>query len=679
MIIIENLRKFEALFINVRIKLRNICEEFLKLAVNILQKIDDDTIIKTIFLRIVYPASTSLIKLLFSDKVYYSPILKNDILYTIVDSLWNCEYYWTPNFLNTSSAFKNLISYYGGKDTHINALEERFFMNKMIDDKVYHENEEKVEEIGEKLELTPISAQSFYKNVKGEFITTLENDVDFRNPFFFYKKTLFGRDVRFTNHIFNYFFFEKSPVFKIIFDLLIYIVICVVILINILAISRMRREVSAFPNDVLNFLDGMESLSIGRTPTTTFYKVANNYTKAFALNDSHATILSFQNMGLTSACETVFSNFDKCNVYQGNMDNIWYNGKIFYGLQFYFYLSFLQAIFEMIFIFKIHKKLQISLRFYLECILLSLNIFIHYFYSSSLTGKKLILQEQILENFSFLEKIFAIFICFMWLKLINYLKLIKRFGVIIKIIEEMVRNLVFFFVVFGIIILAFASVCLYLFDLSNPKEFNGFFLTIRSLILIVFGQLDFSNFDDDNLVASLILNIYAVLTFILLLNLLIAILSSTYVQFIDKSSVENSFILYSNYLLKKPEKYFSALISIAPPFNIYLIFGLPLLLWKRSSIFNKKMVMIGFSIYTVIYFVIFAVVNFAVVIPICYFKLIFSTFFNIVIKQRKVEGVLVTIMWIFLGLFYMIFVFFSHDVCLFYKSLYHVCNMKGKK
>ena len=71
----------------------------------------------------------------------------------------------------------------------------------------------------------------------------------------------------------------------------------------------------------------------------------------------------------------------------------------------------------------------------------------------------------------------------------------------------------------------------------------------------MYGQISYSGFTSNITLASIFINIYAIIVIILLLNLLIAILSNTFEIVNAKSSLENSRILFENYLQKKPNKY----------------------------------------------------------------------------------------------------------------------------
>jgi hypothetical protein len=60
----------------------------------------------------------------------------------------------------------------------------------------------------------------------------------------------------------------------------------------------------------------------------------------------------------------------------------------------------------------------------------------------------------------------------MWIKLIGYLKLTQRFGLLIKTIELMIFDLLNFMLIFMILILAFATIFWNSFENYNT-DYNG--------------------------------------------------------------------------------------------------------------------------------------------------------------------------------------------------------------
>ena len=680
--IIKNLRTLENLYANLRIKIKTICDEYLNLAIEIVTKINDDTILKTIFLKIFYPSSLSLLSILYSEKQYFLPVLQNDILFNIVNDLWHSECYWTFNFMNSSSAAKNSITYYGSRDLHINPLEERFYMNKMIEKDAYEvDTDDEDAETKDDIDNTPMHKLLFHKNIKGEFVTTMPKEIEFKNPFFFYQKIKFGRDIRYTNHIFSYYFFEKSAAFKVAFEILMYILFSVVMLFNVFSIFRIRREFDDTPRDILYFSDGLIDFYSGLTTSSQFQTIIANYSMTNGYSGQQAFIHLGQlySQGYHTMCWAAFPWYiNQCTTYFDDATEIIDIRKNFWILQLFYYLVFLQSFCEVIFIMKVQKKLIISTKNWIDTFLCILNFYIHAYYFSNLHNTFYALKNDELDHYKTLEEMIAVFIFLIWIKFITYLKLIKQFGTIIKVIEVMMTNLLNFFVLFGIIILAFASICFNLFDQYNPALYGTFWVTLRSLILLIFGQIDFSGFTGNNLLAAIILNLYMIITFVLLLNLLIAILSNTFNSYNQKSNLQNASVLYSDYLAKKADKFYSILITLAPPFNIIMLLAAPAILLKKSSKLNKLFVNIGFIMYSMVFLTLFIAVNICIAIPACYIRLSITIPLNLVVTQRQKKGILIWLIWIFCSPFYMVYIFFKSDLMLFIRSMFYTCSMKDK-
>ena len=117
----------------------------------------------------------------------------------------------------------------------------------------------------------------------------------------------------------------------------------------------------------------------------------------------------------------------------------------------------------------------------------------------------------------------------------------------------MIIDLFNFFMIFIIIIIAFATIFFNLLNNSSP-QYKTFFTTLRVLIEMMYGQVSFDSFKNNILIASILINIYTFFTTVLLLNLLIAMLTNTFNKINEKSSLENTTNLYFNYLALKPDK-----------------------------------------------------------------------------------------------------------------------------
>ena len=82
------------------------------------------------------------------------------------------------------------------------------------------------------------------------------------------------------------------------------------------------------------------------------------------------------------------------------------------------------------------------------------------------------------DDWAYWEYAVTLFMVLLWLKVLGFLKLTKRFGVLLKIIEIMVGDLVNFFVIYIILILAFGTIFWNSFDESN-SEYTTYVKTLR--------------------------------------------------------------------------------------------------------------------------------------------------------------------------------------------------------
>ena len=451
-----------------------------------------------------------------------------------------------------------------------------------------------------------------------------------------------------------------------------------IILINLFDIFRIRRDFDQLPREILRISDGLIDLESGLPPSDRFNWLIKNYTVHLGTNDAH-TYQMLATSSLGQICVTIFPWLSsQCDQFATDAQQIIDTKNYFWILQLFYYLVFLQSLLEIIFVYKVSKKIQITSKNWIDISLCILNFYIHAYYFTYLHETYYLLKHDELAEYRKMEEMLAVFIFLIWIKFITYMKLIKQFGTIIKVIEVMMTNLMSFFVILGIIILAFASICFNLFDQYNPEQYGTFWVTLRTLVLYMFGQVDFSNFTDQFALAAFLVNIYEIITFVLMLNLLIAILSNTFNSYNQKSNLQNASVLYNDYLSKKPDKFYSALTGISPPFNIYLIVAAPILLFKKSSKLNKVCVFIGFFMYSLIFLAIYIAFNLALVIPLCYVRLSISVPMNLIGIQNQKKGVWVWLIWLFLGPFYMVWIFLKHDCVLFIRSMFYSCSMKDK-
>ena len=187
----------------------------------------------------------------------------------------------------------------------------------------------------------------------------------------------------------------------------------------------------------------------------------------------------------------------------------------------------------------------------------------------------------------------AVAFCF-WLRLLFMLILTDVFGPLITITVCMMKDLMIFFVLFVIELIAFA--CVGILSFGNLKEYTDLNTTLVMFFESSLGNWDFSIYEDESM--SLGKKWYGILfhmtvllvNMLLLLNLVIAIMSDTYSAF---ATVKLG--LFSQGIIEaipsyKNDKHYGFLISAFPPFNLLTMLCLPFMLCiknrKKKDAFN---------------------------------------------------------------------------------------------
>ena len=162
----------------------------------------------------------------------------------------------------------------------------------------------------------------------------------------------------------------------------------------------------------------------------------------------------------------------------------------------------------------------------------------------------------------------ASIIGFFWLKIFFLLRLTRTFGPMIKIIQAIIVDILIFTVIWGIQLLFFTCVGILLF--GQVPEYESFQDTFIMLYETAIGDWDLKMYEQlatGKYVGVLFHVIVLMMNLVLLLNLIIAILSNTYMIFQPKALA-----LYYDGVIEaipmyKYSKEYGALICGQPPFN----------------------------------------------------------------------------------------------------------------
>lgn len=657
-------------------------QNYLNLAVLIKRQIHDELFIKTIYVYKFYPSSLTLLQILYRNRSFYAPLLQSDLINELVSDLWYCDYYNTYNVFNTSSAFQNLkgnliilenintisLNQQSSPLTYSPSLKGASSLNTMSNNKVNPMSPE----LMSAAHLNPalIDENSLKLNALQQ--------IDLRNPFHFIRKSTFF-DYKFTNHIFSYFFWQKSPAYRVIVESIIYAVFFILIIQNCFELFRLRRIFEGFPRDILVLIDAFVGLSNGIAPPNELFVVMYPWMVQHNTTDPRVPLYyaSLQPTFCSIMVMFVPEFSTECDIFDLAAEQFWAYADSFVILQSFFFFTLIGTCLELIYSYIINKRFQVTFKIFSDLVISFTSLYVLIIYYTRIYVKKLIVRDNMLENYIVVEEVMLVFTFLMWIKFFIYLKLTKTFGYVIKVIEIMVLDLMNFMVIFTIILMAFALI---LYDLLSESQayFVTFADTIQSLLLITYGQVFYDGFTKNETLGSMLITIFSFISIIILLNLLVAMLNNTYKTIYERSNLENANIFYLNYLARKPDKYKSALISFAPPLNLYVLPFVPVLLMKKSSRLNHYICLIGFTMFVIVYISIYIASCVALIIPLCWGRYLLSIYFNVIKRKFSWKAVGLWFMWFFGGLVYLIYLLIWHDIFLFVRSIYNKSPYKDR-
>ena len=371
----------------------------------------------------------------------------------------------------------------------------------------------------------------------------------------------------------------------------------------------------------------------------------------------------FERIGVTefaeAAADTEFSN----STWSFYIDM---QATIYFG---FIILTFpLRIVLEYMFARKLNRKFQIYTTDNIIDISLAIvfayRIMLEYVYYrnnlSSLTTQELI-GTTYYKNIYILEKdadtlayLYSIASTLLWIKILLLLRVTRLLGPLIKMIQRMINDIMIFMILFSIQLIIFATVATLLFtSLSTYSSFNDSMLTLFQATLGSFDYTTIAQNSRGETLGDVFLTIFLIMNMILFLNLLIAILSTTYSNLWELKNV-----LYINEILKlrsrlEYDKNSSALVSTFAPFNIVAFAFMPLILYsKQPKRINKVLFHIEYIPLLILILVIFIAIN-LIMIPFAWLKVSFVNIKYIASRKSEIHKcyiILRLIVHIFFGL-----------------------------
>jgi hypothetical protein len=204
---------------------------------------------------------------------------------------------------------------------------------------------------------------------------------------------------------------------------------------------------------------------------------------------------------------------------------------------------------------------------------------------------------------------------FIWIKSISFLALSETLGPLIITIKSMMKDIVLFLSLYCSILVFFICIGnLMFFDLDDFS--SGYWETavyLYSASLGSFAFADFKNAMIGTTVGEVYLMFFLLFNLVLLLNLLIALLSSTYAFFESKTKSLFLGVVLENGPFQRNDKDYGALITTYSPINV--IIGIPalfiLLITPKKRKVNNFLQHLEFIPLFIIYFSVYIGVNLA--------------------------------------------------------------------
>ena len=264
----------------------------------------------------------------------------------------------------------------------------------------------------------------------------------------------------------------------------------------------------------------------------------------------------------------------------------------------------------------------------------------------------------------------------LWLGILFSLKISRLIGPLIIIFLAMMKDIIIFLVIFIIQLFIFACVGNILF-IELKYKYDTFINCLITLYSASLGDFDYTEFNfyvnNRRTIGKIYLTIFLLLNTILAINLLIAILSTTYAILSARSTplffVEN----IKQRPLYKYSKRYGSLVSSFFPYYIFIPFFAPLLLNKQKKKNNTRILHFEFLPIYIVLHTLFLVVS-LILLPFTYLKIIFHKISLInrgkYKKNSKYGGMAQLFLYIVFGLIFNILQTIFFDGIKFAKHIY---------
>lgn len=610
-----------------------------------------------VLFKVCFPSSNNLIDILFAEKDFFIEILSQKIVLKAIENSLVPKYKYDYNILAASSSFLQLKSCF-----FIDFESEAKFENKIID-----------------------------KNHGSSFLSFFSLSEKFKderflkliNIFAVMKKASLETTAK-NNHIYQFAIFLHAIKFRCFLDLVFFIGAFVFIFYRLAIFNLISVDfylvTSYFELMTRNYV---LSPNYFNSPTQT-YVVSDIMSKLNPFNDPEnaqciSQLFFIYNQPNFDIYNFINDNLNMCQFFKKGIENYANQEQSYRIAAILSLLIGLKFILNIIFQKQVNKKVLVNKE-------LVFDLLITFF-----SGLLLFLKENFwnfpVSSYSIIvvfNRICCTFIIFLLgIRFLTYFELVHSISVRIKIIKNMVSDLMSFFAILLFVLVGFAVIMYSFFNKTASDDFanQNFLETIFYLLGASFGNFSLSVAEPYSLGYSIILVIYMFLVTIILFNLLIAILSNTYAKMIERGTMEYGHILYAAKNLKKYNKNYGALVIFPYPINFF-IYPLIFNYMRRGNLTcNLLVTEIGYFLILLIFTSVFILCN-IVLIPISWIKICLQIIlmkYRLNKNEKKPKLIIIIIhfiLWNIFGILFLVCLLIINDIPCFFKSAYKFCHNK---
>ena len=658
-LIVELLRLFSTKKLQFQMKMLTLASKILQLMLLFLKEINEISMLTEIICKpIAANLDMKIIDIITQNPVFYKEILSADFMVTLLQTRLSQGYQFDYNFFIGSTAF--------------NYVSANFCLR--------HRPNNKIESAK-----TPISPNN---------IDNAKDDNSRRGSFSGYVTKVFDRnilnyvrttqeaDISITNHIYSYLIFTRNVNFRLFIAFIFFVSCLGLIYSQIYQASQLSGEISSLSDELTQYItyltlpSNYNDLILKNLENLSPLEQSENvlYLKYIAKIPSLANYINYitvTNFSPEEACYEVLlliTNTPEMGVYMSECIMAGYAMiDISNDLNFFIVMVLLICtISSEVFLTNIylqlrgynhnhfsHRNMVMKLSFLISLVLMIILIN-EKMNAGSFTVETMITEMKILNILFNCELLLFMLIFFF------YLSDIEKFGKLVHVVFLVMKKLTPYLLILGFNIM-YVSLGLYIFFSVYFEEFNTFFSCIKIVVEGFLGSFTYIETEEGSAVIAyfVLFSIYLLICNAVFLNLIIAVLNNTYLQFYDVGKLFVSLQCYEVSKTHGYHKLYSGLISSPPPFNFFsMILGIFLVPLKSQKFneFTLKVAYFSFGFFPacIIFFI-----SHIIIIPLAWIKIFgliimnkYQTYDGFRYRLSRKITLFHVCMWIFVGIFY---------------------------